>query len=109
MPPARTASSGTLDTQLQRKCDRKTTGRSVKSRSGLAALLASFSAGAPDHLDVEIADLLAKRIPVHAEKLRGLDLIAAGRGKGRADQRILHLAENTMIEPWRGQAVAEAM
>jgi RNA polymerase sigma-70 factor (ECF subfamily) len=42
-----------------------------------------------DHLDVEVADLLAQRVAVHAQQLGGLDLVAAGRReRGRISKGI---------------------
>ncbi len=46
------------------------------------------------HSNVEIADFLAKRVPVDAQKLGRADLVAARRGKGQGDQRQFHLLEN---------------
>ena len=46
--------------------------------------------------DVEIADLLAQGIPVQPQQFGGLDLIAAGRGERRGNQRILDFLRKTL-------------
>src|SRR5581483_5183133 len=55
-----------------------------------------------EHLDVEVADLLAQRIAVEAEQRRGADLVAArGRQRGH-QQRTLDVLEDAVVEArWR--------
>src|SRR5690242_17730748 len=53
---------------------------------------ASPLAAGADHLNIEIADLLAQGVAVDAEKIGGPDLVAARRGKRRRQQRIFDLA-----------------
>src|SRR5262245_12410337 len=50
---------------------------------------AGDSLEAADDLDVEVAELLAQRVAVEAEQLRGLDLVAAGGGEREREQRAL--------------------
>src|SRR3712207_7478645 len=45
------------------------------------------SAAGTDHLQVEVAHLLAEGVAVEAEEFGGPDLIAAGGGERRADER----------------------
>src|SRR3979411_2258813 len=66
------------------------------------------SPAAPEHLDVEIADLLAQRVAGVPEEIGGANLVAAGRRQRDGQQRVLDLAQNPMIEPRRRQLVAEA-
>lgn len=65
------------------------------------------SARTADDLDIEIADLLAKRIAIDAQKLGSLDLIAPCGGERNRDQGIFHLPEDTMIETRWWQVVAK--
>ena len=65
-----------------------------------------LSAGA-DHLDVEIADLLAQGVAVHPQQVGRADLIAARCRQSRRQQRVLDLAQNAVIEPGRRQTLAE--
>ena len=61
------------------------------------------SAARPDHLQVEVADLLAQGVAVDAEQFGGPDLVAARRGQRRADQRAFDLAQDAVIEAGRRQ------
>src|SRR5882757_9238034 len=65
------------------------------------------SAAGADDLDVEVADLLAQRVAVDPEQVRGADLVAARGGQSRGEKRLLHLAQDAMVEPGRRQIVAE--
>src|SRR5262249_39526722 len=51
-----------------------------------------------DHLDVEIADLLAQGVAVDAEQVGGTDLVAARGGERGREQRLLHLAQDAMVK-----------
>src|SRR5262245_57291253 len=63
------------------------------------------TAGA-DHLDVEIADLLAQGVAIDTQEVGGADLVSARcRQRGR-QQRLFNLAQNAVIEPGRRQAVS---
>ena len=64
--------------------------------------------GRPDDLNVQVPDLLAQGIAIDAQKVGGADLVAAGRGQSRGQQRIFHLAQHPVIEARRRQAVREA-
>src|SRR5947209_11620022 len=58
--------------------------------------------GAAEHLNVQVADLLAQRIAVHAEEISGSDLITAGCRKCRGQERVLDLPQHPVIKPgWR--------
>ncbi len=52
----------------------------------------------PQRLEVEVANLLAQRIAVQAEDFRRFDLIAAGRGQRRRQQRRFEFAQHAVIE-----------
>src|SRR5579883_111018 len=69
---------------------------------------ASLPAGGAVDLDVQIADLLAQRIAVDPQKVRGADLIAPGGGERRGQKRRLHFAQDAMIKAARGQPLVEA-
>src|SRR5690606_26788591 len=57
--------------------------------------------------NIEIADLLAQRVAVKAKHVCGLELVAMrGRQRG-CDERLLDLAQHTVIESGRRQPVAE--
>src|SRR5262249_56792971 len=68
---------------------------------------APASAAAPKHLDVEVADLLAQGVAIDPEQVGGADLVAAGRRQGDRQQRMFDFPQDAVIEPWRGQMVAE--
>src|SRR5215469_12441690 len=51
--------------------------------------------------------LLAERAPIDAQNTRGADLVALGVGEHRAQQRLLHLAQDEIVEP-RGPVAVEA-
>src|SRR5829696_3725447 len=83
------------------------------TRFGLTAALrrppsGHFSAAGTDHLNVEIANFLPQRIAVHAKQIGRPDLIAARRYKRRREQRILHFAQNAVVQAGRRQAIIEA-
>ena len=61
-----------------------------------------------DHLDVEIPDLLAQRVAIDAEQIGGADLIAARCRQCCGQKRVLHLAEDPMVEAGRRQVIVEA-
>src|SRR5205814_4110554 len=65
-----------------------------------------LSAGADD-LDVEVADLLAKGVAVDPEQVGSADLVAAGRGQRRRQQRMFDLAQDAVIEAGRRKPIAE--
>src|SRR5882672_5456197 len=67
----------------------------------------SISPAAAEHLDVEIADLLAQRIAVDPEQVGGADLVAAGGRERHREQRMLDLPQNAVIEAGGRQLVAE--
>src|SRR5437016_3568182 len=50
------------------------------------------SPAAAEHLNVEIADLLAQGVAVDAEQVGGADLVAAGGGERHREERMLDLA-----------------
>ena len=54
--------------------------------------------------NIQVADLLAQRVAVEAEHRRGLDLVAAGRRQGKADQRPLHLGDHPVVDIGRRHA-----
>ena len=57
---------------------------------------------ASDHLDAELADLLAQGVAIEAEQLRRADLVAARRRQRNRHQRPLHFADDAVIESrWR--------
>src|SRR5262245_23358814 len=66
------------------------------------------SAAGADHLNVEVADLLAQGVAVDPEQVGGADLVAARRRECGREQWLLHLAQDAVIEPGRRQAIAEA-
>src|SRR5215471_13287116 len=69
---------------------------------------APFSPAAAEHLDIQIADLLAQRVAVDPEQIGGADLVAAGGGERHRQERMLDLPQNAVIEPGRRQLVAES-
>src|SRR5258706_16099601 len=71
------------------------------------AAVRSGSGGLED-LDVERLDAAPERVAVEAKKLGCPDLIAAGGCQGRGQQRLLHLADDAIVEPGRRQLAAEA-
>src|SRR5690348_778055 len=46
------------------------------------------SATGADYLNVQVADLLAQRVPVDAQKIGGPDLVAAGGSERSREQRV---------------------
>src|SRR5579883_22153 len=66
------------------------------------------SAAAAEHLDLEIADLLAQGIAINPEQVSGADLVAARGRKRDRQQRMLNLAQDAVIEAGRRQRVPEA-
>ena len=57
----------------------------------------------PAHVDVQIADFLAQCVPVQAQNVGGLQLVAT-RGRQRArDQRPLDLADQPIVDTGRRQ------
>src|SRR6476659_5432125 len=67
-----------------------------------------LSTGPAKYLNVKVADLLAQRIAVHPEKICGPDLVAAGRGQGCRQQRVLNLPQHAVIQAGRRQLPSEA-
>src|SRR5262252_6808516 len=67
-----------------------------------------YSSARSDDLYVEVPDLFAQRVAIHAEEVSGPDLIAPSRRESRGQQRVLHLAKNSVIETRRGQIGVEA-
>src|SRR6266496_5795176 len=65
------------------------------------------SAGGTDHLDLQLADLLAQGVAMDAQEIGGADLVAAGGGERRGDQRIFDLAQDAVIEARRRQRALE--
>src|SRR5687767_2555596 len=59
-----------------------------------------------DHLDLQIADLLAQGVAVEAEQGRGADLVAARRRQGEVDQGPLDLAQHAVVDAGGRQPVA---
>jgi hypothetical protein len=57
------------------------------------------SARRPDYLDAKVADLLAESVAVQPQEIGCTDLIAAGCGKSRGDEREFHLAQNARVKP----------
>src|SRR5262245_15926833 len=78
-----------------------------KSSCAEAPFVRRCSAARAEDLDIQIADLLAQRIAIDAQKIGRPDLIAAGRSQRRCQQRHLDLTQDAMIEAWRRQAVGE--
>src|SRR6478735_5101128 len=77
-------------------------GSAGQARGQFCARGQSFSPRGADHLDVEIPDLLAKRVPVEPQQFGSLDLVAAGRGQRGADQGLFHIPQDTVVEAgWR--------
>src|SRR6266851_8829054 len=62
---------------------------------------------AAEHLDVEVADLLAQGVAVETEQIGGADLVAAGRRERHREERMLDLAQHPVIEAGRRHFVAE--
>src|SRR5581483_3172258 len=60
---------------------------------------------AAQHLDVELADLLAQGVAVEPEQRGRLQLIAARGAQAEADQRPLDVLENAVVDPGRRQRV----
>src|SRR6478672_820100 len=56
---------------------RQFSGGACPPRIGEAALAAG-----PDHLDIQVADLLAQGVAVQPQQIGGPDLVTAGRGEG---------------------------
>ena len=97
-PPLGIASGQPCTTKLQRNCDRK----SNRHRLG--------ATGAPRITWMSRSRIFLRSVlRLTPEQLRGLDLVAAGRGERRADQRIFDLPEDAVIEAGRRQALAEAL
>src|SRR4029453_17097466 len=61
----------------------------------------------PARLDPVLDELLAERVAIDAEDLRGPHLIAAGLPEDRAEQRLLHQADHQVVEV-RAGVLAEA-
>src|ERR1700746_3863425 len=66
------------------------------------------SGAGSDDLYVEVPDLFAQRVAIHTEEVGGPDLIAPGRRESCGQQRVLHLAKDSVIETGRGQIGVEA-
>ncbi len=66
------------------------------------------SAAAAEHLDVEVADLLAQSVSVDPQQVGGADLVPARSGQRHRQERMFDLAQHPVIEPGRRQLVAEA-
>ena len=49
----------------------------------------SLAAG-PNHLDIQVVDLLAQRVAIETQQVGGAYLVAAGRRQCGRQQRILH-------------------
>src|SRR5581483_9151992 len=72
------------------------------SRPSSTVMRGLISASAAVHLDIEVANFFAQGVAVDAEEIGGADLIAARRRQCRGEQRILHFAQDAMIEAgWR--------
>jgi hypothetical protein len=60
---------------------------------------------APARLQVELPELLAQSVAVQAEQLGRPDLVAPGRLQRERQQRPFHLAQDTVVESARRQAM----
>src|SRR5689334_16403844 len=58
---------------------------------------------AAENFDVQFTDLFAQRIPVDPQEFGRLDLIAASRLQGDADQRAFDLPKHALIEAAGGE------
>ena len=90
------------------QCCRIATNPRRNNRSVARAESAGGSAAAAEHLDVEVADLLAQGVAVEAEQLGGPDLVAARGRQRRGHQRLLDLPQDAVIEAGRRQVVARS-
>src|SRR5579862_4320423 len=66
------------------------------------------SVAAAEDLDIEVANLLSQRIAVDPEQIGSADLITAGRGQRRRQQRIFDFPQHPVIETSRGYAILKA-
>src|ERR1700683_3455227 len=60
---------------------------------------------APIDLNVQVANLLAQRVPIETEQIGGADLVAPGRRQSGREQRHLDLLEDAVIEAGRRHTV----
>src|SRR3954447_26314587 len=84
--------------------------RSIPSRLPPALCIEgsdSLLPAASVHLNVEIPDLLAQRVAVEAEQVGRADLVAAGGGQRRGQQRHLDLLQDAVIKARRRHTVRE--
>src|SRR6266704_383619 len=65
------------------------------------------SAGGTDHLDLQLADLLALGVAIDAQEIGGADVVAARGGERGRQQRIFDLPQDPMIEAGRRQGAVE--
>src|SRR5687768_3351439 len=63
---------------------------------------------AANHFDLQLAQLLAKRVAIEPQQLRRADLVAARCRQGQLQQGPLDLAQHPVIEAGRRHAVAVA-
>jgi len=68
--------------------------------------LLSRAGDPPNHLDVEIPNLLAQRIAIQPQHGGRLDLVAPGRGQRQLYQRPLHFGQHLVVDAGRRHAVA---
>src|SRR5690606_5955702 len=77
----------------------------LKSRQSLGPVRGRFSchAGCLEYLNVQVLDARAQGVAIEAEELCSPNLIPAGRRQSCRDQRLLHFADDAVIEPRRRQ------
>src|SRR5215470_11672986 len=74
---------------------------------GVTGSVWPLSAGS-EHLNLQVADLLAQSIAVDPQQVSGADLVAPGCRQGHGQQRMLNLPQDTVVEPRGRKALPEA-
>src|SRR5262249_31134423 len=78
-----------------------------EARAGANVALPCALPARSDHLNVEVADLLAQRVAVDAEQVGSANLVAPRRGERRRHEGKLDLLQDPMVKAGRRYAVFE--
>src|SRR5262249_39558014 len=81
--------------------------RAVADRHHSNARIKNASAATAEDLNIEIADFLPQGIAINPEQIRRADLVTAGSGQSHREERMLDLAQDTVVEAGGRQGVAE--
>src|SRR5262245_51345406 len=82
--------------------------RPVADRHHSNARIKNASAATAEDLNIEIADFLPQGIAIDPEQIRRADLVAAGGCQSHREERMLDLAQDTVVKAGGRQSVAES-